>query len=76
VPYIMQTTRMEPAPGRALASKIASDDLAARMARAESDGVSLVGPGGLRSSLVAGEHGRRLFGLPYVIYEYVRPMVG
>ena len=43
---------MEPAPGRALASKIASEELAAElMARAEADGVSLVGPGGLLSGL-------------------------
>ncbi len=48
----MNTTRMEPASGRALASRIASDDLAGElMARAESDGVSLVGPGGLLSGL-------------------------
>ncbi len=43
---------MEPAPGRALASKIASEELAAElMARAEADGVSLVGPGGLLTGL-------------------------
>jgi len=43
---------MEPAPARALASKIASEELAAELlARAESEGVSLVGPGGLLAGL-------------------------
>jgi putative transposase len=46
------TMVMEPAPARALASKIASGDLAAELlARAEADGVSLVGPGGLLAGL-------------------------
>ena len=46
------TIVIEPAPGRALASKIASEELAAELlARAESDGVSLVGPGGLLAGL-------------------------
>ena len=49
---IEATRVMEPAPGRALASKIASEELAAElMARAEADGVSLVGPGGLLTGL-------------------------
>ena len=49
---IEATRVMEPAPGRALASKIVSEELAAElMARAEADGVSLVGPGGLLSGL-------------------------
>jgi putative transposase len=43
---------MERAPGSALAAKITTEDLAAElMARAESDGVSLVGPGGLLAGL-------------------------
>src|ERR1700689_4248001 len=43
---------MEPVPARALASKIASEELAAELlARAETDGVSLVGPGGLLAGL-------------------------
>jgi putative transposase len=43
---------METAPGRALASKISTDDLAGElMARAQADGVSLVGPGGLLADL-------------------------
>jgi len=43
---------MEPAPGRGLASRIASEELAAELlARAETDGVSLVGPGGLLAGL-------------------------
>jgi putative transposase len=46
------TVVMQPAPGRALASKIASEELAAELlARAETDGVSLVGPGGLLAGL-------------------------
>ena len=46
------TIVMEPAPARALASKIASEELAAELlARAETDGVSLVGPGGLLAGL-------------------------
>ena len=40
--------KMESAPGAGLASKIATDELATELlARAETDGVSLVGPGGL-----------------------------
>jgi transposase-like protein len=43
---------MESAPGQALAGKIASEDLAAELlARADAQGVSLVGPGGLLSGL-------------------------
>ena len=43
---------MESAPGRALAGKIATGDLADElMARARSEGASLVGPGGLLSDL-------------------------
>jgi putative transposase len=43
---------MEPAPGAALASKIATEELAAELlARADSEGVSLVGPGGLLADL-------------------------
>jgi putative transposase len=43
---------MEPNPGRALASKIGSDELAAELlARVDGDAVSLVGPGGLLSGL-------------------------
>ena len=43
---------MEPAPCSALAAKLATQELAAElMARAEQDGVSLVGPGGLLSDL-------------------------
>jgi transposase-like protein len=43
---------MSHAPGSTLAAKIATEDLAAElMARAESDGVSLVGPGGLLAGL-------------------------
>jgi putative transposase len=46
------TIVMERAPGRALASRIASEELAAELlARAETDGVSLVGPGGLLAGL-------------------------
>ena len=48
------TIVMEPAPARALASKIASEELAAELlARAETDGVSLGGggPGGLLAGL-------------------------
>lgn len=46
------TIVMEPAPGSALASKIATEELAAElMARADTDGVSLVGPGGLLAGL-------------------------
>ncbi len=45
-------TRMQTAPGRALASRIETDDLAGELlARAEAEGVSLVGPGGLLSGL-------------------------
>jgi putative transposase len=43
---------MEPAPGAALAAKIATEELATELlARAESEGVSLVGPGGLLAGL-------------------------
>jgi transposase-like protein len=43
---------MQTAPGRALASKIRTEDLADELlARAEQDGVSLVGPGGLLGDL-------------------------
>jgi putative transposase len=43
---------MPTAPGRALAGKIATEDLADElMARAQADGVSLVGPGGLLADL-------------------------
>ncbi len=43
---------MEPAPGQALARKISTEDLAGElMERAEADGVSLVGPGGLLADL-------------------------
>jgi transposase-like protein len=43
---------MEPNPGRALASKIGSEELAAELlARADGDAVSLVGPGGVLSGL-------------------------
>jgi transposase-like protein len=45
-------TVMEPAPGSALASKIGTEELAAELlARAESDGLSLVGPGGVLTEL-------------------------
>lgn len=41
---IEATTRMEPAPGKALASKIATEELAGELlARADAEGVSLVG---------------------------------
>lgn len=43
---------MEPAPGRALAGKPSTEELAGElMARAQADGVSLVGPGGLLADL-------------------------
>ena len=43
---------MEPAPGQVLARKISTEDLADElMARAQADGVSLVGPGGLLADL-------------------------
>ena len=43
---------METAPGQALARKIATEDLAAvLLARADAEGVSLVGPGGLLGGL-------------------------
>ena len=43
-----KTIVMEPAPGSALAGKIATEELAAElMASAGAHGVSLVGPGGL-----------------------------
>lgn len=48
----MDATRMEPAPGQALAGKIGTDELAAELlARADAAGVSLVGPGGLLAGL-------------------------
>lgn len=43
---------MEPVPGQALARKISTEDLAGElMERAEADGVSLIGPGGLLADL-------------------------
>jgi putative transposase len=43
---------MESAPGQSLARKISTEDLAGElMARAQADGVSLVGPGGLLADL-------------------------
>jgi len=49
---VMDVKRMETAPGQALASKIATEDLAAvLLARADSEGVCLVGPGGLLQGL-------------------------
>jgi putative transposase len=46
------TTKMEPAPGQALAGKIGTEELAAELvARAGDEWVSLVGPGGLLSGL-------------------------
>jgi len=46
------TTKMESAPGQALAGKIATEDLAAELlARADAEGLSLVGPGGLLAGL-------------------------
>ena len=43
---------MEPVPGQALARKISTEDLTGElMARAQADGVSLVGPGGLLADL-------------------------
>jgi transposase-like protein len=43
---------MEPAPGQALAGKISTEDLAGELVeRAQADGVSLVGPGGLLADL-------------------------
>ena len=48
----MTDTMMETTPGQALARKIATDDLAAvLLARADAEGVSLVGPGGLLGGL-------------------------
>jgi putative transposase len=48
----MERQKMEDAPGRALASKIATEDLATELlARADKDGASLVGPGGLLAGL-------------------------
>ena len=48
----MTDTMMETAPGQALARKIATDDLATvLLARADAEGVSLVGPGGLLGGL-------------------------
>ena len=48
IDMVDSTAVMEPAPGRALAAKIATEELAAELlARADGDGVSLVGPGGL-----------------------------
>jgi putative transposase len=49
---VSTTAMMEPAPGAALAAKIATEELATELlARAESEGVSLVGPGGLLAGL-------------------------
>jgi putative transposase len=46
------TTVVEPAPGRALAGRLSTEELAGElMERAHSDGVSLVGPGGLLADL-------------------------
>ena len=46
------TTVMEPAPGQALARRISTEELAGElMERAETDGVSLIGPGGLLADL-------------------------
>src|SRR5215204_1623418 len=46
------TVGMEPAPGQALARKLSTEDLADElMQRAQCDGVSLVGPGGLLADL-------------------------
>ena len=48
----MTDTMMETAPGQALARKIATEDLATvLLARADAEGVSLVGPGGLLGGL-------------------------
>jgi len=45
-------TVMEPTPGAALAAKIGTEELAVELlARAESDGLSLVGPGGVLTEL-------------------------
>jgi len=45
-------TRSEPAPGAALAGRIATEELAAELlARADAEGVRLVGPGGLLTGL-------------------------
>lgn len=44
---------MEPAPGRALVGKPSTEELAGElMERAQADGVSLVGPGGLLADLI------------------------
>jgi putative transposase len=49
---VKKPAAMESAPGRALAGKIATEDLADELlARAQADGVSLVGPGGLLADL-------------------------
>jgi transposase-like protein len=46
------TTKMEPAPGQALAGKVATEDFAAELlARADAEGLSLVGPSGLLAGL-------------------------
>jgi len=46
------TRKMETAPGQALAGKIATEDLASvLLARADAEGMSLVGPGGLLQGL-------------------------
>jgi len=46
------STKMQQAPGQALAGKIATEDLAAELlARADAEGVSLIGPGGLLAGL-------------------------
>ena len=49
---IVSTAKMERAPGAALASKLATEELATELlARADTEGVSLVGPGGLLAGL-------------------------
>jgi putative transposase len=46
------STKMQRAPGQALAGRIATEDLAAELlARADAEGVSLIGPGGLLAGL-------------------------
>jgi transposase-like protein len=52
IDVVDSTVVMEPAPGLVLAAKIGTRELAAELlARADSEGVSLVGPGGLLSDL-------------------------
>ena len=49
---MMEATTVAKAPGMASAAGVATEDLAAELlARAESEGVSLVGPGGLLAGL-------------------------